>query len=244
MKFLSDMKEWGFEEFRREMEKAEQRIKKRSLEEDDSLTRQSRFMEARNTYEMISEEEREHEFFKYRSFIQKEERFTFFWATKSPFSQWHRCIFKTNFINVNKPQNELDNAAYQFTSAEQYMMYSKAMLFLDRDTANTILKIQDVKQIKHLGREVKFFDEIVWEFNRIRIVYEGNKAKFIQNVELKEALFATKSTTLVEAAPNDAIWGIGLSEDDSRAKMRETWQGRNLLGEILTQLRVDLMGEY
>lgn len=238
------MKEWGFDEFRREVEKADQRIKNRSLEEDDVLTRQARLIEARNTYETISEQERELAFFKFRKFVPAIESFTFFWANKSPFSQWHRCTFKANFMNVIYPKNEIDNAAHEFTSSEQYMMYSKAMLFLDRDTANSILRTSNVKEIKQLGREVNYFDEIVWDFNKVRIVFEGNKAKFTQNEELKKALFATKGTTLVEAAPNDAIWGIGLSEDDPRALKRDTWLGKNLLGEILTQIRIELMGEY
>lgn len=238
------MKSWTLKDFEDSLRKAEEKNQNLSLEEDDSLTRNARFMEARNTYETISEEEREQSFFRYRNFIPSIENYTFFWATKSPFSQWHRCIFKTNFINVREPKNEIDNAVHEFTSAEQYMMYSKAMLFLDRDTANKILRTNDVKAIKQLGREVKYFDEIVWDFNKTRIVYEGNKAKFTQNEGLKETLFATKGTTLVEAAPNDAIWGIGLAEDDPSAKKRETWQGKNLLGEILTQLRVELMGDY
>jgi len=66
----------------------------------------------------------------------------------------------------------------------------------------------------------------------------------MQIEELKQALFATNGTTLVEAAPNDTIWGIGLTEDDPRALKRETWLGKNLLGEILTQIRIELMDEY
>jgi len=236
--------EWTPQRFREEREKAKLKSNILSEDEYDMSIRQAKFFEAKYTYETVSEEEREQSFFRYRNFIPSIENYTFFWATKSPFSQWHRCIFKTNFINVREPKNEIDNAVHEFTSAEQYMMYSKAMLFLDRYTANKILQTGDVKEIKQLGREVKYFDEIVWDFNKIRIVYEGNKAKFIQNESLKEALFATKGTTLVEAAPNDTIWGIGLVEDDPKAKKRETWQGKNLLGEILTQLRADLMGDY
>lgn len=238
------MGNWSLKDFEEEMKKAEERNRNLSSEEDDALVRKARHLEARNTYETVSEAERDAAFFKYRRFVSIDEKFTFFWATKSPFSQWHKCIFKANFINVLKPKNEQDNAVHEFTSAEQYMMYSKAMLFLDRETANQILQTQDVKKIKCLGRGVKGFEEIVWVFNRNRIVYEGNKAKFTQDERLKEALFAARGTTLVEASPDDNIWGIGLSEVDLRAKKRETWQGKNLLGEILTQLRVDLMGEY
>lgn len=186
-----------------------------------------------------------------QSTINVSELFTYFWITKSPFSQWHKSIFSaTTFISGDAETKEkaLQNLfpidVQGYSSAEQFMMYHKAMIFLDREIACQIMQTDDVRKIKNLGRQVKNYDEYVWKYFRSKVVYEGNKAKFTQNEVLKEALFATKGTTLVEAAPNDTIWGIGLPEDDPRAKKRETWQGKNLLGEILTQLRVDLMGEY
>lgn len=183
--------------------------------------------------------------------INVSELFTYFWITKSPFSQWHKSIFyATTFISGDAEtkekalQNRFPVDVQEYSSTEQFMMYHKAMIFLDREIACQIMQTDDVRKIKNLGRQVKNYDEYVWKYFRSKVVYEGNKAKFTQNESLKEALFATKGTTLVEAAPNDAIWGIGLTEDDPRAKKRETWQGKNLLGEILTQLRVELMGDY
>ena len=73
------------------------------------------------------------------------------------------------------------------------------------------------------------------------IVSTGNHSKFTQNADLKATLFATAGTTLVEASPYDRIWGVGLAEDDLRIRDRKKWRGQNRLGEILTQLREDLM---
>lgn len=185
-----------------------------------------------------------------------DELFKFFWVTKSPFSQWHKSNFTaTTCLNEgisdlreHKKGHILQNLfpldIQEYSSAEQFMMYHKAMIFLDREIAQQIMQTDDVRKIKDLGRQVKNYDEYVWKYFRSKVVYEGNKAKFTQNEELKKALFATKGTTLVESAPNDTIWGIGLSEDDPRALKRETWLGKNLLGEILTQIRIELMGEY
>jgi ribA/ribD-fused uncharacterized protein len=183
--------------------------------------------------------------------VTNEELFTFFWVTKSPFSQWHKSNFSAStFIYGDSEtkgkalQNQFPLDVQEYSSAEQFMMYHKAMIFLDREVARQIMQTDDVRKIKDLGRRVKNYDEYVWQYFRSKVVYEGNKAKFTQNEDLKQALFSTQGTTLVEAAPNDRIWGIGLSEDDPRALKRETWLGKNLLGEILTQIRIELMGDY
>lgn len=183
------------------------------------------------------------------------EKFTFFWETSSPFSQWYKskftattCLIQGVYLNKVKRQDVLQNKfpfdIQEYSSAEQFMMYHKAIIFLDINSATEIMATNNVRKIKELGRKVVNYDEKVWEYYRSQIIYEGNKAKFNQNEGLKEALFATKGTTLVEAAPNDTVWGIGLAKDDPRALKRETWLGKNLLGEILTNLRVELMGEY
>nr|WP_145403588.1 NADAR family protein [Paenibacillus xylanexedens] len=154
------------------------------------------------------------------------EKFTFFWHTASPFSQWHPADFIVNGL--------------QYTSAEQYMMHQKALLFGDLKIAEQIMSTNSASVQKKLGRQVKGFDQTVWEAECQRIVYEGNQAKFTQNEELLEALLATRGTTLVEASPDDRIWGVGLAEDNPRIRNRSTWRGTNWLGEILTRLREEI----
>ena len=151
------------------------------------------------------------------------EKFTFFWQTRSPFSQWHPCVFNLGGI--------------KYCCTEQYMMAHKAMLFDDPESHRRIMATESPREHKKLGRKVANFDPDVWNKNAKDIVFRGNIAKFTQNEDLKRALLATKGTTLVEASPYDKIWGIGLAEDDPRALKRETWLGMNWLGEILTKVR-------
>lgn len=123
------------------------------------------------------------------------------------------------------------------------MMCHKALLFGDSEIAKLILNTENPKKHKELGRKVRNFDEHTWKLRREQIVYKGNYLKFTQNLHLKNALIETVGTTLVEASPYDRIWGIGLSASDPRAKNRETWRGQNLLGDILTRVRNDIIKE-
>ncbi len=157
----------------------------------------------------------------------EQRRFTFFWRQESPFSQWHPVQFVVR--------------GQRFTCAEQYMMYGKAVLFGDMEVAGSIVASRSPKTQKALGRKVKGFEESRWRSERERIVYEGNHAKFTQNEALLETLLATAGTELVEASPTDRIWGVGLSEEDSRIHDPALWRGQNLLGKVLTRLREDLL---
>ena len=155
------------------------------------------------------------------------EEFHFFWS--GPFSQWAPSRFT------------IDGIVYETT--EQWMMAEKARLFNDDETLKKILKTKKPKEQKALGRQVKNFNPGKWNSKAKDIVYIGNKAKFKQDKRLLQILFDTYPKTLVEASPFDKIWGIGLAEDDKLAQNRNTWQGTNWLGEVLTQLRNDLMKE-
>ena len=117
------------------------------------------------------------------------------------------------------------------------MMAAKARLFGDEESLLQILESSDPKAAKALGRKVKNFDSSVWDENARRLVTEGNIAKFSQNSHLQEFLLGTGDTVLVEASPYDRIWGIGLKADDERSKNPATWQGQNLLGFALMDVR-------
>ena len=128
----------------------------------------------------------------------------------------------------------------RFTSAEQYMMYSKAVLFEDYKTANKILNNNNPGAIKALGREVRNFNQAVWDANKEGIMYDGLYCKFSQNYELGVKLLATGNDLIAECAVKDRIWGIGLSMTDPRRLDDRQWRGENLLGKILMSVRSEL----
>jgi ribA/ribD-fused uncharacterized protein len=153
------------------------------------------------------------------------EKFTLFYG--GPASQWYASSFT------------IDGVAYN--TAEQYMMAMKALLFNDADALDIIMNTSNPKIQKATGRTVRGFQKAIWDQNAKLYVYRANLAKFTQNADLRDWLVKTAGTTLVEASPWDTIWGIGLSANDPRALDRLTWKGTNWLGEIITQVREDIM---
>lgn len=159
-------------------------------------------------------------------------KYLFFWGHqpehdgsigKGCLSQWWPCSFAVE--------------GQQFESAEHYMMWRKALLFNDTAVAERVLAARTPAEAKVLGREVSGFVDSAWVSARLEIVVQGNLAKFDQDPSLRSYLLGTGSRVLVEASPQDRVWGIGLVASDPRAADPSTWQGLNLLGEALMEVR-------
>lgn len=159
---------------------------------------------------------------------------------KGPFSQWYSSSFETSsiFVTSYTPATKV----FKFTNCEQYMMFEKAILFNDFESAELIMSENNPKIIKGLGRKVKNFEEKKWETYRELIVYNGNLSKFRQSENLKQLLLSTGTSIIAEASPYDKIWGIGLSESNSSASDPTKWKGLNLLGKALMNVRKTLSG--
>ncbi|MGG1920400.1 NADAR family protein [Chryseobacterium sp. NRRL B-14798] len=167
--------------------------------------------------------------------FQKKEKikYLFFWGhtatdivTKSCLSQWSPGSFEENGIT--------------YRTAEHYMMAAKARLFNDAEMEKEILKATTPNQAKALGRKVKNFDPKLWDEHKYHIVTQGNLLKFSQNQKFKDFLLSTGDKVLVEASPYDRIWGIGMLETDNRAENPLLWNGENLLGFALMEVRDEL----
>ena len=119
-------------------------------------------------------------------------KYYFFWG--GPFSQWALADMVINGVKYN--------------CYEQYMMAKKAEMFEDTEIFEKILDEKDPKEQKAFGRKVKNFDKEVWESHAREIVYVGNYHKFRQSERCFEELERSRGQIIVEASPDDTIWGI------------------------------------
>jgi ribA/ribD-fused uncharacterized protein len=193
--------------------------------------------------------------------MEKQKEFIFFWLTYSPFSQWHPALFlvkDTAFTSAEQFMmyckaklfkdeeiaqkileiNMTNMVVKQFIDGHfQEKGVSRKEILKDKELVKEWNKAQ--KEIKSLGRKVKNYNDEEWCKNRENYVYRGSYEKFTQNPELKELLIKTGDSIMVEASKFDKIWGIGMTKDDPNAMYPEKWKGLNLLGNILTKLKVN-----
>jgi len=67
--------------------------------------------------------------------------------------------------------------------------------------------------------------------------------QFTQNEDMKEELFRTAGTMLVYADTYNTLLGIGLDMKSQDACKPDRWQGRNILGHVLTGVRNELLSK-
>lgn len=162
----------------------------------------------------------------------------YFWGGE--FSNWYDCQFKYKGLT--------------FYNSEQAFMWEKAMFFNDIEIADLILKTPNPRENKKLGRKVKNFNADEWFIESFIIMVavnfakysQGNKSndiRYVKSRRARTALLDTGDKTIVEASPYDKIWGVGLGVDDDRILIEANWDGMNLLGRALMEVRKNLRDE-
>ena len=148
-----------------------------------------------------------------------------FFTQGSPFSNFHPAPFVRN--------NQ------RYVCNEQYIQAKKAELFDDDYTHAKIMHSTNPFEIKSLGGKVRGFVRQKWEQHARQIVTEGCMAKFTQNHELLKALIETGNKAIGEAS-RDPLWGIGKSLAHPNVLAADDWQGENILGNVLMNIREQL----
>jgi ribA/ribD-fused uncharacterized protein len=136
-----------------------------------------------------------------------------------------------------------DNVEYN--CSEQYFMKKKQELFdpTNITLANKILTNNIPSEIKKFGRQVKNYDEDIWNNMRYDIMKNGLRLKFMQNLDIKQKLINTNPKKLFEASPYDKIWGTGYNAVDTLHFIEQNEEhklGTNLLGKALEEIRNEL----
>lgn len=161
-------------------------------------------------------------------------KYLYFWGhrPKSPgahgpwwFSQWFDAPFTHDGV--------------VYATAEHWMMAGKARLFQDAQALQAILAAETPAQAKKLGRTVRNFEEAAWRAHCFELVTQGNVHKF-SAPERRAILLNTRTQVLVEAAPNDPVWGVALDAQHAQRVGPEGWRGENLLGYALMEARARL----
>ena len=145
------------------------------------------------------------------------------------FSQWYPAPFAIDGV--------------EYKTAEHWMMAEKAKLFGNDVLVEEIIKSEKPAVAKELGRRIQGFEPAKWDTVKFNAVVRGNVEKFKQNDKLKDYLLKSGDQVLVEAAPNDPVWGIGISKDTKDIENPHTWKGTNLLGFALMEAR-DLIRSF
>ena len=155
--------------------------------------------------------------------------------------QWFPAPFAGPKHNFTESRNG-NGETVDFATSEHFMMYHKALLMNDTEIAQRILDAEHPSDTKRLGREVKNFNPDVWAKYADEVVEMGNWYKFSdrRNEDLKHVLLGTGERELVEASPDDRIWGIGFNSEDGEEREGE-W-GANRLGKALVRVRNRLRG--
>jgi ribA/ribD-fused uncharacterized protein len=157
------------------------------------------------------------------------DKYVFFWGGR--FSNWAPA----KIVWVDDVWGE-----QQFNCSEQMYMFFKAKTFKDEVSSGKILMETDPEFQKQLGREVKGFNQNVWDQYKEQMMFIACFEKFNQNDNYKKILLETGDKIIVEASPFDKIWGIGLGIGNPDILDESKWNGQNLLGKVLMDVRTKL----
>jgi N-glycosidase YbiA len=141
---------------------------------------------------------------------------------------------RIDFYGTRDAYGEFSNfAKYRIWLKEKYWPtsehYFQAQKFAGAPDEEEVRNAATAMLAARMGRERHRPLRADWNEVKEAVMLEALRAKFTQHNDLRALLVGTGDAQLVEHTANDAYWGDG--GDDS---------GKNRLGELLMQLRIEL----
>eukprot|EP00746_Dinoflagellata_sp_MGD_P089620 gnl/MRDRNA2_/MRDRNA2_35365_c0_seq1.p1 gnl/MRDRNA2_/MRDRNA2_35365_c0~~gnl/MRDRNA2_/MRDRNA2_35365_c0_seq1.p1 ORF type:complete len:586 (+),score=92.45 gnl/MRDRNA2_/MRDRNA2_35365_c0_seq1:93-1850(+) len=159
------------------------------------------------------------------------------------FSNFYRDAPPFQFVLPEYARRDGLPDTIQCEFSEKAIMLAKAGMMGDIEAFHEISEAKFPKDAKDLGRGVRDFDQELWNAHLEKLAFEVVRQKFDSCKKLRAVLLSTGDALLVEAAPNDSIWGVGLRITDDRVYHPSQWCGQNILGYSLMRARSILRGE-
>jgi ribA/ribD-fused uncharacterized protein len=157
----------------------------------------------------------------------QEGNITAFWSQNSPLSNHHPSRFIIDGVRYN--------------SVEQRYMQSMALHAKDLHRAHKVMSAEDPVMQKRVMQGLTKSES--WKKAAIPAMKAALTAKFTQNPDLADFLLRTGESELVEAAPTDNFWGAGISMDSPQIYDKTNWKGKNMLGQMLVEVRTMLANQ-
>ena len=120
---------------------------------------------------------------------------------------------------------------------QQYIKHQEALLYADQETAETILQATDPDEIVRI--EIEGDGKKKWDWHKRGFLFEAAAHQFSYNSDLKELLLDTGDLYLGHAAFNRLV-GTGVEFESVLALNTKRWNGSNLCGRVLMQIRDSL----
>ena len=175
--------------------------------------------------------------FKYWETVDNSVGITPFYSHNPRFKYHQFSNFSDNGFNFKIPYGLKKGDTVTVLCSEQAIMLCKASLMNDEVTYTKLIYCKTPQLCKRLGREVRDFDQELWDNHICKIAKKIIISKFLSSEELIKLLLSTRNTLIVEAAPNDCIWGIGLHIKNTNINDPTKWRGSNVLGWSLMEAR-------
>lgn len=142
------------------------------------------------------------------------------------------------FSNLNsKFSFKIEGKTYN--CPEQYFQSCKAIHFNDTETASKIVSTLDPHKQLQLGKSVRGYNHASWMKKARNVLLNANLAKYNQNDQARSLLLDTGEATLVESSPSTE-WGSGVRLHEKDSTNPSAWKGKNVMGQILMEVRKNL----